>query len=599
MSWKKYFRTVKPSNASAQANQGMSSAEGSSNSKFASFLPEVYAGNPHRIQRYYQYADMDTDADIASALDIIADFCTQSEEQTDSPFIFDFGDDATETQVSILKKALIKWTKLNDFRQRLFEIFRSTIMNGDQFFLRDPETAEWLWLNHYMVEFVKVDEENGKTPEEYLIRGLELNLQAKFGSAMVDPNEYRLPLGSATTSGGRGASANAATQPSNYTLQGSGADPRSRNSQGQTGDQLSVINAKHIVHLSMTVGMDPNWPFGKSILEPVFKTYKQKSMLEDAILIYRVMRAPERRIFKIDVGSMPPNRAAAYVAQVKNDIHQRRIPNRSGGGSSMMDAAYNPLAMCDDYFFAQGQNGRGSSVETLPGGDSLGEITDLKYFSKRMWSGMKIPPSYLTVGDEQGASYQDGKIGTALIQEFMFNKYCMRLQALLAPVIDTEFKYFARMSGLNIDEDMYEVRFNPPQNFGKYRQIELDAQQMQVYSQVAENKKLSERFKLSRFMGLTEEEIIENERLWKEENADKIKKKTGAPPSDGMGDQGLSNVGVRSGDTGMDFNPDDFGSDGEAPDGGADNPDLGGDLPPDAGGGMPPDGGAGAPPPPG
>ena len=160
------------------------------------------------------------------------------------------------------------------------------------------------------------------------------------------------------------------------------------------------IDASHVVHISLTEGLDPNWPFGISVLESVFKVFKQKELLEDAIIIYRVQRAPERRVFYIDVGNMPAHMAMGYVNRVKNEIHQRRIPTQGGGGSNMMDATYNPLSINEDYFFPQTAEGRGSKVETLPGGTNLGEIDDLKYFTNKLFRGLRIPSSYLPTGVE-------------------------------------------------------------------------------------------------------------------------------------------------------------------------------------------------------
>jgi hypothetical protein len=562
-------------------------------SKFSSYLPEVYAGHPNRIQRYYQYDDMDRDSDINAALDTIADFCTQSEEQNDEPFEIYYTGEPNETEVTLLKNSLQKWTKLNEFRSRLWVMFRSCIKNGDAFFLRDPETFEWLWIDTFMVEMVKVDEAAGKVAEEYIVRGLDYNRQAKFATIAADPSQYRSPLGASNAGGAR---PQVAQSSSAFSLAGSGTDPRQRNMLSGINDQLCVVNAENVVHLSLSVGMDINWPFGASILEPVFKVYKQKELLEDAVIIYRVQRAPERRIFYIDTGSMPPVRAKAHIEQIKNEIHQRRIPNRNGMGGSQLDAAYSPLSMLDDYYFAVGNEGRGSKVETLPGGEMTGEIGDLLFFSKKLARGLRIPTSYLPLGgDEEGNStYNDGKLGAAMIQEFRFNKYCMRIQNLLAPVFDKEFKKYLRMSGIEIDEDLFELQFLPPQNFTKYRQIEVDAQQVQVYSQLAENKKLSERFKLKRFLNLSDEELIENEKLWSEENAAKLKKNTGTTPAEDSSTQDLSSVGVRSGSS--DFGGmDDMGeempdgeqppSDGSAPIGGGAAAPAGGAPPPDAGGG--------------
>ena len=163
-----------------------------------------------------------------------------------------------------------------------------------------------------------------------------------------------------------------------------------------------AIDAKHVVHLSLTEGLDRYWPFGQSVLENIFKVYKQKELLEDAVLIYRVQRAPERRIFYIDVGNMPTHMAMAYVDRVKNEIHQRRIPSQSGGGNNVIDSAYNPLSINEDYFFPVTADGRGSDVTLLQGGQNLGEIDDLKYFNNRLARGLRVPSSYLPTGPDDG-----------------------------------------------------------------------------------------------------------------------------------------------------------------------------------------------------
>lgn len=582
MSWKRHFRVVPQSKP--QVTPSPSSGPPGETSRYSSYLPEVYAGHPQRIQRYYQFDDMDRDPDINAALDTISDFCTQSEEQNERPFFINYFKEGSEAQVKIIEQSLTNWVKLNEFKAKLWYIFRNTIKNGDCFFVRDPETAEWLWIDHYSVMAVKVDDEEGKTPDEYVVKGLDFNKQAKLATQKLDTSNYsNAPIGlhQAAYTRPQGSPGGAAS----FTMAGGNVDARqARNSMHPHAQDLSVVDAKHVVHLSLNAGMDINWPFGTSILEPIFKTFKQKELLEDAIIIYRVQRAPERRIFYIDVGDMNPTRAKAHLQAIKNEIHQRRIPNRTGGGNSILDAAYNPLGILEDYYFAVTTDGRGSKVETLPGGDSLGEIGDLDYFTRKLARGLRIPSSYLALADENSTPYNDGKLNAAMIQEFRFNKYCMRLQSLLAPVFDREFKTYLRGTGVTIDEDLFEVQFNPPQNFTKYRQIELDMQQVSVYQQVQDNKKLSERFKLERFLNLSEDEILRNEKLWAEENAELIKGATGATPADTNAGADLSSVGLNAPDMGGDFSlPDDMAGGDDMELGGGDAPDMGGD----AGGGAP------------
>jgi len=280
----------------------------------------------------------------------------------------------------------------------------------------------------------------------------------------------------------------------------------------------ATLDAKHVVHCSLNEGLDVFWPFGRSILEQIYKVYKQKELLEDAILIYRVSRAPERRIFKIDVGNMPSHLAMQFVERVKNEMHQRRIPTITGGGQNMMDSSYNPLSINEDYFFPQGADGRGSSVDTLQGGSNLGEIDDLKYFNNKMARGLRVPSSYLPTGpDDSDRALSDGKVGTALIQEYRFNQYCERLQALIAQKLDDEFKMFLKWRGFNIDSGLFSIGFNAPQNFASYRQSELDNTRIQAFMQMEPLPYMSKRFLLERFLGLTEEEIKQNEEQWREE----------------------------------------------------------------------------------
>ena len=306
------------------------------------------------------------------------------------------------------------------------------------------------------------------------------------------------------------------------------------------------VDASHILHLGLTEGMDNNWPFGSSILDPIFKTYKQKELLEDSIIIYRVQRAPERRVFYVDVGNMPPNKAMGFVERVKNEIHQKRIPNKTGGGTTIMDSAYNPLSIMEDYFFAQTAEGRGSKVEVLPGGENLGQIDDLRYFTNKMLRALRVPSSYLPSGPEDGtASYVDGRVGTAFIQEYRFNQYCMRLQNALAPTMDKEFKLFMKHKGISIDSGLFNLKFVEPQSFSTYKEIEIHAARANVFGGLEGVPYMSRRFILEKYLGWSEDEILKNERMWEEENQSGVNARTEPVP-------GLGNVGVRSFDTNTD-----------------------------------------------
>jgi hypothetical protein len=513
MSWKKYFTPV-PTSTELSPISGTNTAKpGPAQTNYSSYLPDVYTGNPNRIERYQQYEVMDSDPEVNAALDILAEFCTQKLKDGKTPFGVQWRHKATNSEVRILAEYLQQWCKLQKFDVRIFRIMRNTFKYGDAFFIRDPETQKWNYIDPTKVTKIIVNESDGKAPEQYVIKDLApnfMNLVATQITPNINPQNVNGSIVTGASYLGQGGQSRGSSGPYPQSSMGT---------RFGSSETEHAIDAEHIVHISLSEGLDNNFPFGNSLLENIFKVYKQKELLEDAILIYRIQRAPERRIFYIDVGNMPGHMAMSYVERIKNEIHQRRIPSQSGGGQNVIDSAYNPLSINEDYFFPQTADGRGSKVDTLPGGTNLGEIDDLKYFTNKLFRGLRIPSSYLPTGaDDSQASYNDGRVGTAYIQELRFNKYCERLQALVTAVFDEEFKMYMYSRGVNIDANLFELKFNPPLNFASTRQSQLDSERIGTFTTITGVPFMSKRFALKRFLGLTDEEVAENERLWGEEN---------------------------------------------------------------------------------
>jgi hypothetical protein len=367
-----------------------------------------------------------------------------------------------------------------------------------------------MYIDPSKVDKVIVNESEGKKPEQYVIRDLNVNFQ-NLTVTQINPTNTNI------TQGGTAYTTSGAQQKG---MVGAAANNANTSRFQQNANQFT-IDARHVIHISMSEGIDNNFPFGNSLMETIFKVYKQKELLEDAIIIYRVQRAPERRVFYIDVGNMPSHLAMGFVERVKNEINQRRIPSSVGGGQNVIDAAYNPLSINEDYFFPQTAEGRGSKVEILPGGTNLGEIDDLRYFTNKLFRALRIPSSYLPTGaDDGGSSFNDGRVGTAYIQELRFNKYCERLQSLMHEQFDTEFKLYLHTKGINVDNNLFDIKFNPPQNFAAYRQAEMDTARVGTFASMVEVPFMSKRFAMKRFLGLTTEEIAENEKMWRDENLD-------------------------------------------------------------------------------
>lgn len=568
MSWKKHFRPV---NSVMPRGDGGFAATSNAINKFSSWLPEYYQGPPHRITRYVQYDQMDMDHEVSAALDTLADFSTKADDESGMALEIRYNEEATPSEKTILTEALRHWYNVNEFDRRLWRLFRSVLKYGDQFFIRDPQTYKLMWVDPSTVEKVLVNESSGKSIEAYYVRDLDLNLQS-----LVASNVNRQ-----TRLGYNSADGVFASTPYTGQTGGGGYGNTTGNTMGGGFMEVEAlpVDSTHMLHISLSEGMNNSWPFGISILETIFKVYKQKELLEDSILIYRIHRAPERRIFYIDVGTMPPNKAAQYLERVRYEVQQKRIPSRTGGGDNITDAAYNPMSMLEDYFFAQTADGRGSKVDTLPGGENLGQIDDLRYFNNKMLRGLGVPSGYLPTGPEDGSNtYNDGRVGAAFIQEFRFSGVCQRYQKLIAPALDREFKLFLRKRDINIDAGLFDLKFLEPQNFSEYRQLELDNARAALFGNVSGIPHLSRRFAMKRYLGLSEDEMNENETLWREENNVKhLTQDDGAEPD-------LRSADVRPMGGGMDFGGDDFGDDfGDEPVG-----DEGGDLGGDEGGGEEP-----------
>jgi len=560
MSWKKYFTPVDSGSSSTGVYSPISgrsagNAAGPARTNYSSYLPDVYVGSPNRTERYGQYNTMDLDSEVNAALDILAEFCTQRNEQNNTHFSLSFNKSATNTEISVLEQYLKQWCKINNFETRMFRIFRNVFKYGDAIFLRDPETKKWFHVDPAKLQRIIVNESEGKKPEQYIIRDVNLNFKELVATTPHQTNGNVTGGGSGYIAGGtRGMIGNA---------------PQQQGSRYSVEEGEVAIDAQHVVHLSLSEGLDQNFPFGNSLLETIFKVYKQKELLEDAIIIYRVQRAPERRVFYVDVGNMPSHLAMQFVERVKTEIHQRRIPSQTGGGQNVIDSSYNPLSINEDYFFPQTAEGRGSKVETLPGGTNLGEIDDLRYFTNKLVRGLRIPSSYLPTGADDGAtSYNDGRVGTAYIQELRFNTYCERLQGLIVEEFNQDFKRYLLEKGVNIDTNMFDLDFEPPKNFAAYRQSELDNSRVPTFTQMSAIPYISNRFALERFLGLSKEEIAQNERLWREENDEELQ----AGPTDAAGElrgAGISSAGISADIDGAEDIAD---VDGDAIEGGEDTP---------------------------
>lgn len=517
-----------PPTANITDNQDLSGSSLFSNN---SWYQRIVQGSSTRLTRYREYDSMDETVEIARALDTIAEEMTGYDLATNSPLLLDFQQDDERIKPAVietLRSALRVWVNIHNLTDRMFDIARSSIKYGDCFFIKGKLGERWVFVHARHVLAANVNA-NDVTD----VRGWLINTDYKEMGAQVQA-EYN-------------QSNNAHAEP---------------------------FQASNIVRFSHSSQMSDSAPFGDSVLRPVYKAFKQQELLEDAIIIYRITRAPERRVFYMDTGKLHQSRVKQYLETVKNELKQKKIPTRNGAaGSSQVESIYNPQSMTEDFFFAQSPNGKGSRVEVLPGGSGLGELSDLEYFQQKVFRGLRIPTSYMPSGQSDNPIFSDGRIGQSYIEELRFALYVGRLQKNIERTLTEEFIKFLSDMDIQVDPTLIKLRLPEAANFGKYRQQELDSALLGTYSNAEGSKALSQRFMLGRYLQLSAAEIATNERLVAEErgidpNDPQFLQKIYSENADDMDGGGLGDLGT-GGDFGMDMSSGldgDLGDDLDMPD---------------------------------
>jgi Bacteriophage T4-like portal protein (Gp20) len=243
-------------------------------------------------------------------------------------------------------------------------------------------------------------------------------------------------------------------------------------------------------------------------IESCRRAYKQLSLIEDSIVIYRMVRAPERLKFKIDVGNMPPAKAEAYLKQLMQSYWNKKTYDDSssapGGGANM----YNPQSMLDSYWFARRNGEVGSDVELLQGGANLGELKDLMYFVNKLYKSLKVPLTRLNPED----GFKDGT--EILREELRFAKFIVRLQSQFAEGLKEAFITHLKLrqwwQEYKLHESYFHLEFNPPSNYFAIRKNQEFEMKLKLFSDIANNESISKTFAQRHYLEYNDSRISEN-----------------------------------------------------------------------------------------
>ena len=301
------------------------------------FLPE---SELNRKRRYDEYEKMDDYPEITAALDIYADDSTQKDLRNKRWKVVSDSIDAIEEVERLFDR--IKLDRV------YYDIVRGTCKYGDTFI----ETVAN--ANDMEAGIMKV-----KVLNPYYI----MRIEDKFGYLKTFIQE--IPHGSQDTG-----------------------------SYAQSNSSYIELDKNQIVHFRLNTSDPKYYPYGKSILAGAIRVYRSLKLMEDAMLVYRLSRAPERRIFYVDVGNLPASKAEGFLETMKTRFKKEKFHS-----NNKVDGRYNPLAVDED-FFVPVRGNQGTKIDTLPGAQNLGEVDDVKYFRDKLLATLKVPKDYIVEYDK-------------------------------------------------------------------------------------------------------------------------------------------------------------------------------------------------------
>lgn len=384
---------------------------------------------------YVDYELMDSDAFISSALDIYSDECTTKNEH---------GDILTIT------------TDNEELKKVLHNLFYDIL---------NIEYNLWAWI---------------RMACKYGDFFLYLQVEEEFGITNVIPIH---PI---------------FIERDEYSREDEGVTQFIYSGEGSSKMMKNIFESYEIAHFRMLT--DSNFlPYGKSILEGARKEFKKLSLMEDSMLIHRIMRAPERRIIKVDVGGIAPEEVDGYIDDVANTIKKVPLIDEATGEYNLK---FNVMNMMEDFYLPVRGGESGTNIETLPGLSNEGQIEDIEYVRNKMLSYLKIPNAYLGINTEGG----EGK-ATLAAEDIRFARTIERIQKIIAgelykmAVVHLAVQKFSKEDLVN-----FEITLTNPSLIYKRQQVDLMNEQVNLIGNILEKRLFSRKYIYEKIFGLSEVE---------------------------------------------------------------------------------------------
>ena len=233
----------------------------------------------------------------------------------------------------------------------------------------------------------------------------------------------------------------------------------------------AILENWQISHFRL-LGNDAFLPYGSSVLEAARRIWRQLILIEDAMMVYRVIRAPERRVFYIDVGNVPPEDVANYVEQAKNSLKVNKV---AGSQQGNVDLRYNPMAVDEDYFIPVRGGDSGTRIDSLAGGQNTSAIEDVEYIQKKLFAALKIPKAYLGYDEEVGSK------ATLAQEDIRFSRSIARIQKTVIAELNKLAMIHLYAHGFDGEDILdFQLALSNPSSLAQQQKLSLIEQKFSI-----------------------------------------------------------------------------------------------------------------------
>ena len=388
----------------------------------------VYKSEQDLVRRYREMA---LHPECDSAIEDVVNEAIVS-DLNDSPVEIELSNlPASDKLKQIIRDEFKSIKEIMDFDRKSHEIFRNWYVDGRIFYhkvidLKNPSAGiqEIRYIDPLKIRFIRKAEQTGPNA----------NFPTPLGGSKNPIDIYQAP------------------KIEEYYLYDPNASMGTGGSISFRNDSKSVKITKDAITFVTSGLVDRNKQTILSYLHKAIKALNQLRMIEDSLVIYRLSRAPERRIFYIDVGNLPKIKAEQYLRDVMNRYRNKLVYN-ADTGEIKDDRKY--MAMLEDFWLPRREGGRGTEITTLPGGQNLGELADIEYFQKKLYKSLNVPSSRIDIG---GGGFNLGRSSEILRDELKFTKFVGRLRKRFSEVFNDMLKTQLILKNIVTPEDWEVLR---------------------------------------------------------------------------------------------------------------------------------------------